>query len=142
MTPKIARKSGNVNMSWRKRMMKTMSSLYDYFHNLAWQYKMLLLILLWNIVDFLTTKIMVDKLGYEVEYNPMLYFAMVFFNSVWVILIVKIIIIGMAWGLVYKFYEHEKHRYVKAALWIALLGGISISIYNYVGVYLTWSILG
>lgn len=112
-----------------------MISVYQEFAQIEWHNKMMFLILLFNIVDFLTTKILVAYGGYEMEANYFLYELMVYFDSVWVILIVKFILIGLAWFVVYRYYDSKVHKVPTISLYTALLVGISISIYNFVGIF-------
>jgi len=54
----------------------------------------LLLLILLNIIDFQTTKILVDVFGYTVERNPVMLWAMLTMDSVYAILLAKILILS------------------------------------------------
>lgn len=56
--------------------------------------KLLILLILLNIIDFQTTKMLVEVFGYGVERNPAMLWVMQEMGSVYAILLAKIVILG------------------------------------------------
>jgi hypothetical protein len=64
--------------------------------------QLLIVLTLLNLVDFLTTKILVDKIGFIAEANQFLFWAMVTAGSVYAILWVKVVTVSFMWWIVNK----------------------------------------
>ena len=110
-----------------------------WLNNLSAQYQMLIAIALFNMIDFLTTKVLIERHGrLDVESNPVLYYPMVFFDSVWVIFVAKIMLIASAWLIMVRHYDPSKHRVATLSLWAVLLIGILVSIFNF-GLITVWT---
>ena len=91
-----------------------------------------LLLFLLNIVDFVTTKILVDIQGFIVEANPILYNLMVNFDTVWVILYIKLLILGLFFIFIQKSKDTFTLLPPKTLKWvlISLIAIIFIVSYN------------
>lgn len=102
------------------------------------EYQLLLSIVLFNIVDFLTTNILLSRLGgLEHEGNALLSITMKLMESIWAIVMVKVIMISIAWGIMYWFFNPTKHHSVKFVLMLVLSAYIGVSIFNYGLVFMT-----
>jgi len=103
------------------------------FNSWATEHQLLFAVMLFNLVDFFTTRIIIlrsdNDLGMEA--NPLLLRMMEKFDSLWMILIIKVALIITAWAFVYKFYEHEKHKSIIPAIIFVLVICTLVSILNY-----------
>ncbi len=79
------------------------------FNDLTLNYQLVVLLILLNMVDFQTTKILVDKLGFIAEGNALLLWAMITTGTVYAILAVKVIVLSFLWWMVGQIKEHHKH---------------------------------
>lgn len=80
-----------------------------------------------NLLDFVTTAMLIERHGYWVEANPLLYLSMVAADSVYPILIAKIVpmfIFGIAMWTMQKFYPD---RY-KLSIWIWMVMAINVGL--------------
>ena len=107
-----------------------MKQLYSPIDNWALHHQLMFFILIFNFVDFFTTKILIEHNGFGIETNLILYNAMVFFNSVWIILFMKLTSIGIAWLILYRFYKPNEHYVAKITLYVVLVVYIIISGFN------------
>ena len=98
--------------------------------------QLMLVTLLVNMIDFTTTKVLVERHGMEVEMNALLYKLMTYYGSTWPILWAKLFVIGIAWFMIYKHYIPEKHKAVVPTLIIVLCCYVGISIWNYTQILL------
>ena len=63
------------------------------FNDLHISSQLLILVALLNVVDFQTTSIIAKFQGFDVELNPLLYHLMIVFDTTWVILWAKVIVL-------------------------------------------------
>ena len=94
----------------------------------------MLTLALLNAVDFLTTKILIERHGIDIELNPLLHSAMSYFGTTWAIAWVKIVIIGTAWLLIYMLYQPGKHPRVVPAIIMVMFAYLAVTIWNYIQV--------
>jgi hypothetical protein len=95
-----------------------------------------LVLVLINLLDFITTSILIDKFGFWIEANPLLTFSMVQANSVYPIIIHKFIFLFMFALFMWILYKRRPDRY-KLPIWtwivwiinLALLGVVIRSTY-------------
>ena len=89
--------------------------------------KLMVVLAILCIVDFVLTKHLVDLFGFEVEVNPLMYNLMVTFDSVYALLVVKLIALGMlAYGVAFLTSTHQiiTTKRLEWMLWI-LVGAYS-----------------
>lgn len=104
------------------------------------------LICLLNFLDFYTTKLLVDKNGYDVEGNPFLRLAMYELDTTYAILYIKVFFLS--------FCGYWYHQYIKSNLttfkwlplqtitltfWALAIVFLSICVNNLILVYLSYS---
>ena len=94
-------------------------------------FQLLLVVTLFNVVDFLTTWIIIAEQGVLAEFNLMVRFFIVELDTVWGILLFKLIMIGIALTLMYFFYKPEEHKKVIPALKIVLVPYVLVCLWNY-----------
>lgn len=94
-------------------------------------FQLLLVVTLFNVVDFLTTMTIIAEQGMLAEFNIMVLALMEYMDTVWAILIFKLIMIGYALTLLYFFYKPEKHKAVIPALKIVLVPYVLVCFWNY-----------
>lgn len=95
--------------------------------------QMMLVILLLNIVDFLTTASLVWRFGYGIEVNPVLRSMMEYFDTAWVMLWFKLALFGIAWAAIMRFLQNPKANvtYVKRALWFIIACFTALCFWNF-----------
>ncbi len=94
-------------------------------------FQLLLVVTLFNIVDFLTTSIIIAEQGIDAELNKMVSFFIVELDTVWGILLFKFTMIGIALTLMYYFYKPEEHKKVIPALKFVLVPYVAVCLWNY-----------
>lgn len=104
-----------------------------WFNNLHINTQLMVVITLLNIIDFLTTKILVDWYGFEAEANPVMYHAMVMMGSVWGLAVVKIITLAFMWTI-YDAVEHH-HRIINPGRMTYILGALTAAFFALI----TWN---
>lgn len=81
-----------------------------------------------NLIDFVTTSMLINKFGFWIEGNPLLYNAMVHTDSVYPILLAKIIplfIFGLFMWIM-KVYRPDRYK-LKVWLWSTIIINISLT---------------
>ena len=58
---------------------------------------MIYLLIFLNYIDFYTTAILIDRVGYAVEANPINYWLITTFDTVWAIFVFKAIVLTLFW---------------------------------------------
>lgn len=104
-----------------------------WFNNLHINTKLMILITGLNIVDFQTTKFLVDRYGFEIEANPLMYNAMVMADSVWGILSVKVFVLCLLWAI-YNQVDHY-HKLINPGRMTYILGAITAGFFALI----TWN---
>ena len=104
-----------------------------WFNNLHINTQLMILITGLNIIDFQTTKILVDWYGFETEVNPLMYNAMVYFDSVWGLLVVKVIALSVLWAI-YDQVEHY-HKLINPGRMTYILGALTAGFFALI----TWN---
>lgn len=101
--------------------------------------RLMLLVVLFNLTDFLTTKVLVDRDGYQVESNPLLLSAMVWFDSVWAIFWIKTAIIALVWVAIRWYICRNDARHPICSYPLILVASIfaTISVSNFVLIYVS-----
>lgn len=69
--------------------------------NLTQTTKLVSLFSFLSLLDFLTTKVLVDRAGYDVELNPLLLYAMEMSDSVYAIAWIKLFFLTILWWIAY-----------------------------------------
>lgn len=96
--------------------------------------QLMVILTLLNIVDFLTTKFLVDKLGFEAEANELLYRAMVALDSVYAILLIKVGLLAVLWCVYNEIEHHHKllsHRRLTTILGITTAAYFALIHWNF-----------
>ncbi len=94
-------------------------------------YQFLLVVTLFNIVDFLTTTTIISEKGMLAEYNQLLLYMMQAMDSVWAIFLFKCFVLINAAILMWIFYKPEQHRRVTPVLKFVLIPYVIVSIWNF-----------
>lgn len=109
------------------------------FRSLSLNMQLIILLSLLNFYDFITTKSLVDMYGFGAEANPFLYWAMVATGSVWVILWIKMLVLGKMM-IVHKFID-EDHKFITPRTLTVILCVLN-GVYLYIAVYNSYLVLG
>lgn len=109
-----------------------MINVVEKFRNLHAVEQLLILVALLNILDFQTTKIIIDQLGFGAELNPILRFMMEYFDSVYVILALKVVALTIPALAMYYFRGHPKYNPNKtlATMVLVVIGFWFIVVWN------------
>lgn len=86
-----------------------------------------LYLILINLLDFVTTSILIQKFGFWIEANPLLTFSMVQANSVYPILIHKFIPLFIFAVFLWILYKVHPHRY-NLPIWTWIVWAINIAL--------------
>lgn len=92
------------------------------FNLLSLNTQLMIILTLLNIVDFQTTAFLVGRYGFEVEANPIMYNAMVLFDSVYGLLYIKVVVLAVLWW-VYNQVDHH-HKLINPQRMTYLLTGL------------------
>ena len=109
------------------------ASLRGWFNDLHINTQLMILITGLNIVDFQTTKFLVDRHGFEIEANPIMYNAMVMMDSVWGLVVVKVLVLSLMWAI-YNQVEHH-HRLLNPQRMTYVLGALTAGFFALI----TWN---
>ena len=104
-----------------------------WFNNLHINTQLMVLLTCLNIIDFQTTKTLVDRHGFEIEANPIMYNAMVMVNSVWGLMIIKVVTVGLMW-MVYDAVTHH-HRLINPNRMTRILTWLVVAFF----ILITWN---
>lgn len=104
-----------------------------WFNGLHINTQLMILITGLNLIDFQTTKILVDQYGFEAEVNPLMYNAMVYFDSVWGILVIKLIVLSVLWSTYNRVKYH--HKLINPSRMTYMLGAITAGFFALI----TWN---
>jgi len=105
----------------------------SWFNNLHINTQLMIIITGLNLIDFQTTKILVDRYGFETELNPIMYKAMALADSAWGLLVVKILTVGLMW-VMYDAVEHH-HTVLNPKRMTYVLGALVAAYF----VLITWN---
>lgn len=72
--------------------------------------QLMLLLVLFNLIDYQTTATLVHMEGFEIEANPFLYHAMVHFDSVYAIVVIKALVLAVFWVCLYLVLRQKAHE--------------------------------
>ena len=78
-----------------------------------------------SVLDFLTTKIIIESSGYYMEVNPFLHYLITTFDSVWIIFVFKAITL-LFFGFVLSRLQLIKERIITDNVIIITLVGLNI----------------
>jgi len=100
--------------------------------------RLMVLLTLLGLLDFQTTKVLVDRHGFAAEGNPLLYSAMVQMNSVYAIFIIKALSLVAFWWLCLQLKRHGKfftESRMTKIMWALILGFTALCTFNFYCVY-------
>lgn len=108
------------------------------FNAMTLNYQLMVLLIGLNIVDFMTTKILVDRLGFLAEANTLLLWAMIAMGSVYAILGIKVITLSFLWWIVGQIQDHHKRitpERLTRILQVIVVAFFALITYNFTRVF-------
>ena len=115
-----------------------MIAIRQQFNDLTLNYQLMVLITLLNLVDFQTTKVLVDRLGFAAEANALLFWAMVTTGTVYAILAVKVVVISFMWWIVSQIKDHHMHitpERLTLILQVLVVAFLAVASWNYFRIF-------
>lgn len=80
------------------------------FNNLHLCYQLFIVLFLLNIIDYITTVIMIHNHGFDVEQNPILLYLLYETNTPHIIIIFKLFVLSFVLMLLNVFDDHDNFR--------------------------------
>jgi hypothetical protein len=114
---------------WIQEKPEISMRLLKVFNEIELNTRLMIVLILANLNDFIATKYLIGVFGFDVELNPLLHLLLVMTGSVYVILLAKCVPLTVLW-----FFRRRMKAWV---LWTLNIAIISIALYGTYGVYLT-----